>query len=399
MRERRVPEPSRMSSRWSATEEFVVRCAQSEVVNPDALVDIARDSVDWDRFIETVQQHGTAQLTARTIEEHCAGFTPDRIKSKLAADRHRTARQNLEYSQSLIDVCSMLSENGIPVIPYRGPVLSHMTYDDVSYRTFGDIDLLVRRDDIDDIKRLLHKKGYAPFYWLSSTETLSRTQEWAYTKFCRDYRFRNETGSVMIELHWKVLSTDFPTNVTLGSVWDRRENAQIGGQDIHTLSTEDRLFMLSIHGSRHNWTRLQWIVDIAELLRTDSVDWSTVLRWAREQNCRRMFALGPLLANRIYGTPISSALERQAAADPKLESLCERYRDGLFSDDWKSDDKFLQSQLLDRRRDQAALWLKWLFKPTQKEIEMISLPFILLPLYSLIRTGRLCWKGFNSVVK
>jgi len=283
-------------------EELIIQCAQTDAdISTIFLQNITAD-VDWKRVFELSQRHGVSQLVYRTLNEH-RSVIPHHVLDSLQEQCETGTMRNLQFSRTLINVYSILDANNINVIPYRGPILSVAAYDDVALRRFGDIDLLVRRNDITEIINILNEHSFVPQYWLSSTDRLTRGQEWAYIRFNSDYRFKS-TKNTPIELHWRMIGLEFPTSITLDTVWERRETMSLSGHDISVLSPEDRLFMLCIHGSRHYWERFLWIVDVAEFLRRYSVDWERIIQWAEAHHCTRMLALGPLLAHDLFGTDV-----------------------------------------------------------------------------------------------
>lgn len=77
-----------------------------------------------------------------------------------------------------------------------------------------------------------------------------------------------------------------------------------------------------MHGAKHVWERLGWIVDGAELIaRRPGLDWAGVLARAGETGHRREHLLGCLLAWDSLGTALPEALSRRVAVDRTLLAL------------------------------------------------------------------------------
>ena len=63
------------------------------------------------------------------------------------------------------------------------------------------------------------------------------------------------------------------------------------------LAPEDSLLILCVHANKHQWSRLGWICDIAEMLRSHpDLNWPVVMEQARMLRSERMLLLGLLLA-------------------------------------------------------------------------------------------------------
>jgi hypothetical protein len=367
-------------------ETLIIQCAQTDADISSAFLENNTTDIDWERVFELSQRHGISQLVYRALKGHRSGI-PNHILDSLRDQCETGAVRNLQYSQTLIEVYSTLDTNDIDVIPYRGPILSAVAYDDIALRRFGDLDLLVRRNDIPEIKNILGNQGFVPQYWLPSTDRLTRGQEWAYIRFNRDYRLRNTETNTLIELHWRIIDLKFPTSTTLDTVWDRRETISLSGHEISVLSPEDRLFMLCIHGSRHHWERFLWIVDVAEFLQRYSVNWERIVQWAKAQHCTRMLALGPLLAHDLFDTDVPDLIFELVAEDPKIRTLRRIHHEQLFDSKYPQqfEIEWIHTQMLHRRRDKFRFWIYWMSLPDPGEIERIPLPYSLAPLYPIIR--------------
>jgi len=384
------PDGVRVEGACEPEEQLLIRAAQTTVADPDALERLVVSDLDWDLVLKEAQRHGTTQLLYRSLDEHCPDQVPAATLDGLRARYERTATQNLRFTQELIDLVGEIRSQEIPVLPYRGPVLASMAYGDVALRQFGDLDLLVGQDEVTDIKPILLERGYKPRYWRSTTTGLTETQEEAYTTFCRDYPFRRDDG-IEVELHWRVISRHFPTDIQLDTVWDRRVETTFGGQRLDVLSPEDRLLTLCVHGSRHLWARLAWIVDVAEFLHRYQIDWDAAWRRAREHDCKRMFALGPLLAHDLFDSDLPDSLRKFVENDRKIRELRAGQHEYLFdsSTDGMFETYIQQARMLDSRRDKFGFWLWWAFSPDRPSLERVAFPDSLVGLYRAVRVARL----------
>lgn len=369
--------------------KVVICAAQTTVESPEQLRRLASQSVDWSKVQTHAQTHGVVPLVSESLSEHCPELVPEKILESLEATHLKTATHNLRLSQELVSVLNQLQTEGIQVIPYRGPVLASDVYDELSLRQFTDLDLFVHREDIPAIRALLLENGYTRQFEHESTTGLTLGQEWAYNKFRRDYPFYHPEKDTMIELHWRVLDRRFPTAIELETVWDRRATTAISGQKLPVLSTEDRLLMLCVHGTRHYWERLGWICDIAELIDREDIDWTTVLQRARGHNAERMFLLGPALANRVYDTSLPAPIMERIESDGRIGELEQRILHRLFEPERLDDSDFAaqlrQLKAMDSRLDGIRLLVKWFLTPSRAEIETFALPRTLALGYSLYR--------------
>jgi len=375
-------------------ERLFIQSANTHLRGEDTISHLLQEDLDWQYTIDTAYEHCVTQLLYHALSDYGSAVTPDWVLTELQAQCQRIAQQNLQYTHELVELVSAIRAQDTPVIPYRGPVLASIGYGDIGLRQFKDLDLLVYQDDIPAVKDLLLERGYEPRYWLDSTEELTETQERLYTKFCRDYPFQNDAG-IEVELHWRVVSRDFPTDITMDRVWDRAEDVSIGGSQLAVLSPEDRLLMLLVHGSRHRWERLSWIVDVAQVLTTADIDMAAVWRRAYAQNCKRMVVLGFVLINDLFDIKVPLEVTDYLKTDKQMDRLVSTRHDHLFVAPYeeKVEVHIEQAELLDHRWQWLHFWLWWAFSPDRPTIERFAFPSQLAPLYRVGRLSRLLALG------
>jgi hypothetical protein len=69
---------------------------------------------------------------------------------------------------------------------------------------------------------------------------------------------------------------------------------------VPALAPEDLLPFLAVHGGKHLLERLNWVCDVAEMVRADrSLDWPALLAAARQTRQQRHLAVALLLASRL----------------------------------------------------------------------------------------------------
>ena len=124
--------------------------------------------------------------------------------------RHESkSLRNQAMANELLNILQLLDANGIPAIAYKGPALAAAVYGDVALRDFGDLDILLRRQDVLPAKTLLQARGYVSQY------DLKPAVEAAFLRSSMQYHLvvLHGASDVMVELHWKT-DPDFPVEPT-----------------------------------------------------------------------------------------------------------------------------------------------------------------------------------------
>lgn len=272
--------------------------------------------VDWDAVVASAHRHGVAPIVYQALRAAPDGLVPPNVLTGLQRFYLENTHRCLLLTGLLRRIVDGLAVAGIPVIPYKGPVLAALAYGSVAGRQAGDLDLLIDPEDLAATKRVLQAEGFRP------QPPLAGWQERQLVRSAHPYALIRDREGVVLELHWSVsprsLSAGFGGIVGR----ERLEEVAAAGTKFFTLSTDLLLITLCIHGAKHVWERLGWIVDVAELIaRRPGLDWAGVLALASETGHLRELLLGCRLARDLLGTDLPEVLSRRVAADPKLPSL------------------------------------------------------------------------------
>lgn len=144
----------------------------------------------------------------------------------------------------------------------------------------------------------------------------------------------------------------------------------LAGETVLSFHPEDLLLILCVHGAKHYWARLNWICDIAELIRGhQGIHWERVMEQAVRLRSERILFLGLLLAGNLLGAALpENILQRDAFSLRMREWLWDRVR-----------------YLLHRLPE----YLYTVVTPNTRDQAMLVLPLSLSFLYYLLRPSRL----------
>ncbi len=249
-----------------------------------SLRDLCGTDLDWAIIDQLAARHGLFPL----LHRHLGGLEPGAIPRSSRAllwARHETlCRRNRFMARELIDIVELLAREGIRVAPYKGPTLAVAAYGNLGLREFGDLDLLVRSKDALRIQGLLQARGYRPEYALTSElqQALVRSR--------RHYELplRDETRALLVELHWRADPDVEAVPLRDDSWWRELDRIDLLGASVPMLKTDDLMLVLCLHGTKHAWASLGWLVDVAELARRQQeLDWEAIAGTARRLGVAR----------------------------------------------------------------------------------------------------------------
>lgn len=385
---------------WVRTErledELLLRCARiSRDPEVEARIKVLlQQSVDWDYLLRLAAKHrGTPYLYwhLRTLSPE---YVPTNVSQQLRHYFQRNSLRNLSLMGELLKRLRGFEEHGITAVPYKGPVLAAGIYGSLALREFIDIDILVREQDLTRARELLTSLGYR------QEMSLNQDQEAAFLRSQREYVFSGNGGAV-VEIHWAVTPRNYSFPLDTEDLWERLQEVSLGGATIPTLSPEDLLLILCVHGSKHLWHRLAWVCDVAELVQKyEAMDWTQLIERAGSLGGQRMLFLGLFLANTLLGAALPKKVLQLVGDDRKVEILARQVQEWLFEEDesrgvlakgnWDSSQFHpFRVTMRERTRDKLRYCANVALVPSVEDWNAVPLPKPLFPLYYLLRPIRL----------
>ena len=348
------------------------------------LVSLASAIVDWQDLVACAREHRIAPLLFERIVQQAVPVAAE-TNDELGKEYDRNLLRSLANATELVTVLKDFEQRGISAMPFKGVVLASSIYGSLNLRPAGDLDLLIFEQDIKRASAALRERGYQ-----LTTRALEDGSP-AFDNY-HEFHFERPSDGMVLEIRWKLeLQPRFRHDLGLGWLWPHRRTAKLGGVEVPDIDPERLLLILSMHGSKHVWSRLIWVCDIAKLLETrSSIDWRLVTAEARRVGLWRSVALGVILAQRICGIAIPEDVRREFESDRDARTLACEIEGLIFDQPGGVPRNRLpyNVRLLDFR-DRARLLMSFGFlAPNARDREFIRLPKALHPLYYFIRPIR-----------
>jgi hypothetical protein len=342
--------------------------------------------LDWDAVLLLADHHGTSSLLFQNLKP-LANIVPSAVFTSLRQRYERNIHKSLFLTRELIRILERLDSLRVEVIPYKGVVLAETYYGDMAMRQSGDIDLLVREQDVARIKSAVRELAYTPRL------PIPENAEAAYIASGYECTFDSPAGKNLLELQWALQPRFYAVDFDMDGLFERAVNATVSGRRMKTPSPEDLLLVLSIHAAKHVWGRLIWLCDIAQILKRQDLNWDWVQVQAHHLGIERIVHITLLLGNRFLATPIPAPIRDAAMADKTAHAFTEQMAisvaKGVCYEEHKVEYFRLMMRLRERRADRLRFLTRLTFTPGPGEWETIQLPKPLFPLYHLVRLARL----------
>jgi 2-polyprenyl-3-methyl-5-hydroxy-6-metoxy-1,4-benzoquinol methylase len=368
--------------------ELVLLSARAKTFENDRQINELFDAgVNWSEMLACAIQHKLIPVLYERVRDlNPPGLSQDQ-RDTLTELARNTARSNMAFMNEMLGLYDRFEAAQIPAIPFKGPALAWLAYPSFAHRSCADLDFVVPQRFIPESISLLQSQGYLPHF--SPIEA----QAGRHGPAPGQYAFAPTGNRSFVELHTERTLRYFSRPIDLTELNSRMITLEIGGKNVRTFSVEDLLVMLCVHGAKHFWERLGWIVDIAQLVTTCEVDWPLLLEIAAKRQSARVLLLGLYLAHEVIGAPLP-----QSVRDRALNNSHVKYIFSKIIEQYDGNSNSIVGvwpRAVFRLRSCDGYWqgLRQLSRlsmsPTESDRQTISLPGFLSPLYTLVRPFRL----------
>jgi hypothetical protein len=332
----------------------------------------------WDAVLTLAEAHGVAPLVASQLSANASDLVPVDTLAAFNTARHRCAMRNFAMLNELVRVTSALRGAAVEAISYKGPLVARDLYGDFSLRESADLDLIIRRNDFARVRDVLANAGYR------SAQVLDRRVEEA--RLSNEGQCQFLYGDFSLDIHCRAFQPYLWPALNTKTCFPRARETKIGSGTALVLGDDDLIFTLVLHGTKHGWSRLIWLCDVAELLRRQPDNCAKLLEYADYAHALRAARLALLLCNRLLGVPLSAEIECNIHRDREMERLYAWAIQEIWVPTPSSRWKFLLAvQDSGWRRLQSAM--RFAVTPTIREFEAFGTRRALAPIRSLARAS------------
>ena len=288
---------------------------------------------DPKRFLEAAARHGVVPLLVYELDRtKTLDQWPPAIREPLIQAARRQVWVETRHRGELQQVLSALATLDVPALLLKGTALAYLYYPDPCLRPRYDTDLIVRKDDMPSVARVMRTLGYRRSNLTSGDLVMPQCQ------FVRNDR----RGPVhAYDVHWKMaIPVPFADLLRFDDVAARAiEVAALGGH-ARALGRVDALLLACIHrvAHHHDDERLLWLYDIHLLANEmDRESFEQFLELAAQKQIRAVCAQGLTRAHHWLDTRLPAEVMSTLAAgsaEPTRVYLAGRLRkvDVLLSD-------------------------------------------------------------------
>jgi hypothetical protein len=361
--------------------ELILRCcaASGSFADTRALSELIERGVDWDRFLALANRNGVAPVVAARLRAEGVAKPPPHVARALMLGYEINALRCNHLARCAAEIADAFASSSVPAIAIKGPALALSAFGDVAMRVFGDLDFMVRSEDLRRAAAVLERLGYSsPAYRADVVES----------GFFPDVSLDFSRQDSVVDLHWRLSANYFPFAPTGEQIWNRTSTIDLLGRRVRILGPVDSILFQACHGSKHGWMTLGQICDFARLLDfAHGMSWSSLLDEARRTRSLRMLLLGLDLANSLSLCAVPGELLDAASRDSHVAALSRRVQRGIFDtnravalDEW-----FIALGTIESARERIRYVVQRVGRPKMSDRTLMPLPRALYPLYYVAR--------------
>jgi hypothetical protein len=229
--------------------------------------------------------------------------------------------------QEAKSIFTALGESNIQVVGLKGIHLLDNVYSDISLRSMSDIDILVRKKDIDEAVNLLTALGYQRSTFFDSDNLNIDIKH--VPPLVKDER-------IYLEVHWTLLEENEPFTIDTDGLWERAVHAKMADVDVLGLCLEDLVLHLSIHLTyqHHLDIGLRGLYDLHLVLKQFSghIDWESMILRAKAWGAERVLAVTLKLLDENFGTELMDSLDIRLMGEEIPEAMLIQARKQLLKE-------------------------------------------------------------------
>jgi hypothetical protein len=305
-----------MDESLSVENQILLCCARREF-DASAVELLLGRGVDWEALLAVAQPHHLLPLLYERLAEVDGGRVPPDVMAHLQGAYYANLLRNRRLGAELAEVIGALRREGVEAIVLKGGALAWTVYASLAQRPMADLDLLVRREQMEQVGVVLESLGFSlpaemPARRVRFERRFGGGLEWVRSA-------EGQTTHLDVKhdlLGWDWCRGSFP--VESSALWAAASPFDLNGTLMWQLSLEDSLIHLCLHPALHHGYACPLIsyVDIDRVIAAaeEAFSWSRLVERARRFQVKTVVYCGLQYAQHLLGTSVPSDL--QAALKP-----------------------------------------------------------------------------------
>ena len=278
----------------------------------------SQDAISWDDFLRLAVGLGLSPFLAYLLQEGSLEL-PDPVREQILERGRANTRRQLRRLAALRQIAAALEGARIPLMVLKGMALAYLAYPNPYCRSMADVDLLVRRADLEKAGELVCGLGFRE---TAEVDLMERFRPENQPRQC--FSLVSSDGQVQVEIH-AYLRSFAEFGINSDSLWDRSLLTSLGGVPVRVPCPEDFIQHLCLHIGAHDhyFGRLQGLLDFRFYLERygKEMDWQAIADHSLRHGTSAWIYLTLWLAQELLGAPVPADFFQAYPAPKYLDDL------------------------------------------------------------------------------
>lgn len=282
-------------------EQFILNCLRLEFGKGDnnSIASLDIPSMNWDNVYKKSAEWNIVPLLHTIIKKQHpfvkTAKIPEHFFKRMKLEHFKACLAYDAMRKSLFEVLEVFHKENIRVVLLKGSHMAQFVYQCEAVRPMGDIDILIKKDDLQKAEALLLRMGY--YHENEAKSNLHLPY------------FLHPKGMKPLEVHWTITKPIWKFNIDLDGIWERAKIERKNRIDMLVFSLEDLLLYLSLHATyQHNLRALGIIpfCDIAAIIHrfAHDIDWAQLKQRASDWGINKYLYLALRLSHEVVGANV-----------------------------------------------------------------------------------------------
>ena len=212
----------------------------------DSLVrETSSGALNWNLVMALSVRNRTVSFLHSAIKKlGVADKLPPPLIAHLRLEYLHNYQRNLAFEAEVKQLLEVFSRAELPLIVLRGVMMSDKVFGNPALRSSNDIDILIRRQDLQRVKETVHRLDFVQ-------DPRSLDDEY-YERHHLHLPYLKRERLVLLEIHWSYDHKYTPFNVDAETTFANARRSEYQGLGILELGPEDLLVMLCLHAFKHS---------------------------------------------------------------------------------------------------------------------------------------------------
>lgn len=215
-------------------------------------------------------------------------------------NEHILIKSQEQYLQNICNYLrcvDFLRQNKPPFfILVKGPVSAKYFYEDVGFRTFNDLDIIIQHEDFSRWNTFLKKNNFHKFGNVSDP-----FPEEVVLKYNFAQHFINDKQKIAIDLHLNISNIMHPFQFDKKDFFNHIQKINIEGIPTLTFQPEYLITYLLYHTFKHYHFKMIWFIDLYKALKFLNYNENSLLHLIQKYHLGNLLDYYISIANEIFG--------------------------------------------------------------------------------------------------